>query len=102
MIMIMIMIMIMMIMMMIMMMMMMMIIIIIIIIKINYSYISNSNNMAWLRDHQEFCWPLSQLRFYHEFYSMPLRTSPDNTFRIIVSLSIKIVFCISAITCFHK
>ena len=33
---------------------------------------------------------------------MSLWLRPDNTFRIIVSLSIKIVYCISATTCLHK
>ena len=77
------------------------IIIIIIIILQDYGYTSNSNNIAKLRDHQVVCQPLGQRCCYHDFIES-LWTNPDSTFRMIVSLSIQIVFCSSNLILSHK
>ena len=54
-----------------------------------------------MRDHQVVCYTLGQRCSCHEFIQS-LWMSPDSTFQMIVSLSIKIVFYISATILSHK
>ena len=68
-------------------------IIIIIIVIQDYSYTYNSYHIAEQRDQQVVCQPLGQRCYYHELI-LSLQISPDSTFRMILSLSIKSVFFI--------
>ena len=67
----------------------------------DYRHTSISDHIAKLRHHQVVCYLLGQRCYYHDIIQS-LWTSPDSTFRMIISLSIKIVFYISATIFSHK